>query len=209
MADEKYAGTQIVSSDFLRVLLTLKKNIMRDLKVATLGIVKGVDDVNQQVTVQTFPLIENEMTKNISCVNGCPDTLQEKDIVLVLFLDRNFIQNLKQAKKNQARTELKENNDLHSEKYGIVISKIFGEAPAGSKYPVKWTAKYENDILTQTLEMSDGSTLSNRVIITGDNDYDKLSNKPQIEGVTLGGNQTFSQLGLNALSESEIDDICV
>ena len=41
----------------------------------------------------------------------------------------------------------------------------------------------------------------------GTDDYNKLFNKPQIEGVTLEGNKTFPQLGLDAITPQEIDEI--
>lgn len=40
-----------------------------------------------------------------------------------------------------------------------------------------------------------------------DGDYEKLSNKPSIEGVTLEKNKTFKQLGLDTLSVQEIEKI--
>ncbi len=36
-------------------------------------------------------------------------------------------------------------------------------------------------------------------------DYEDLSNKPSIESVTLQGNKTFSDLGLEALTNEEIE----
>ena len=39
-------------------------------------------------------------------------------------------------------------------------------------------------------------------------DYNPLINKPKVEGVTLIGDQTFNDLGLVALSNLEIEDIC-
>lgn len=39
------------------------------------------------------------------------------------------------------------------------------------------------------------------------NDYNKIINKPSIEGITLQGDKTFSQLGLDELTEQEIDKI--
>lgn len=40
-----------------------------------------------------------------------------------------------------------------------------------------------------------------------DGDYNKLSNKPSIEGVVLEQNKTFKQLGLDTLSVQEIEKI--
>lgn len=38
-------------------------------------------------------------------------------------------------------------------------------------------------------------------------DYETLENKPKIESVTLMGEQTFSSLGLNRITNSEIENM--
>ena len=43
------------------------------------------------------------------------------------------------------------------------------------------------------------------VVETGD--YEKLSNKPSIEGVTLLGDKTFKQLGMDNATEAEVEAI--
>ncbi len=42
---------------------------------------------------------------------------------------------------------------------------------------------------------------------TMDYDYNSLRNKPSIEGVTLQGDKTFPQLGLDIISNQDIDKI--
>lgn len=39
----------------------------------------------------------------------------------------------------------------------------------------------------------------------GTGDYDKLENKPKIEGVTLEGDKTYEQLNLNKLTNEELE----
>nr|MBQ4455630.1 hypothetical protein [Clostridia bacterium] len=39
----------------------------------------------------------------------------------------------------------------------------------------------------------------------GTTDYDKLENKPKIEGVTLEGNKTYEQLNMNKLTNEELE----
>lgn len=39
-------------------------------------------------------------------------------------------------------------------------------------------------------------------------DYNFLSNKPKIEGVTLMGDKSFNDLGLLGMSNFDIEDIC-
>ena len=41
----------------------------------------------------------------------------------------------------------------------------------------------------------------------GVTNYDDLTNRPKIEDVTLEGNKTFEQLGLQSLTNSDIDEI--
>lgn len=42
---------------------------------------------------------------------------------------------------------------------------------------------------------------------SGTNDYNALVNKPKIEGVVLKGDKTFRQLGLEPMTEQDIDNI--
>lgn len=41
-------------------------------------------------------------------------------------------------------------------------------------------------------------------MVNYDNDYDKLSNQPTINGVTLEHNKTFEQLGEQLISDNEL-----
>lgn len=43
--------------------------------------------------------------------------------------------------------------------------------------------------------------------VSGENDYEKLSNKPSIEDVTLIGNKTFDELGMSEASNLDIEAI--
>lgn len=43
------------------------------------------------------------------------------------------------------------------------------------------------------------------IINLGTNDYKKLKNKPQIEGVELTNNKSFEELGAKSLSNMEIE----
>lgn len=113
----------ISKNDDLEVLLALKRNILRDLKVASLGIVKSIKD--NIIKVNLFPTYTNESEITIDCY--CLKNLEvnKDDVVLVLFLDRNFIQNLNQKNNNQQLTKVDSKNiELHSLKYGVVIGII-------------------------------------------------------------------------------------
>lgn len=113
----------ISKNDDLEVLLALKRNILRDLKVASLGIVKSIKD--NIIKVNLFPTYTNESEITIDCY--CLKNLEvnKDNVVLVLFLDRNFIQNLNQKNNNQQFTRVDSKNiELHSLKYGVVIGII-------------------------------------------------------------------------------------
>lgn len=113
----------ISKNDDLEVLLALKRNILRDLKVASLGIVKSIKD--NIIKVNLFPTYANESEITIDCY--CLKNLEvnKDNVVLVLFLDRNFIQNLNQKNNNQQLTKVDSKNiELHSLKYGVVIGII-------------------------------------------------------------------------------------
>lgn len=45
------------------------------------------------------------------------------------------------------------------------------------------------------------------ILVPGADDYDALRNKPSIEGVTLQGDRTFEQLGLEPMTPQDIDKI--
>lgn len=44
-------------------------------------------------------------------------------------------------------------------------------------------------------------------ITGGTNDYEKLKNKPQINGVELLKNKSFSDLGMDIISNQELEDM--
>ena len=120
--DIRQQGYSFYEDDLLSVCTTLKGNIFRNLKVATLA--KVIKSENDIIKCKPFPLVEKEASKIINCYKLKNLTLKEDDVALVLFLDRNFLQNLKQIKNNQKLTTLQQNVDLHSDKFGIIIGII-------------------------------------------------------------------------------------
>lgn len=123
------------------VLSQFKLGIFKELKCASLGIVKKYDEKTDYYSVEPFPLIKGESVKNIQCYaaldvhitykdGGTEKTIKGKetvsvnDMVLIVFLDRNYFQNFRQVIKEQKRTNLNENSDLHSDKYGLIIKVV-------------------------------------------------------------------------------------
>ena len=49
------------------------------------------------------------------------------------------------------------------------------------------------------------ASLGQTVLTSGTNDYEKLHNKPRIEGVELVGDLSFPQLNMSRLTNSEIE----
>lgn len=110
----------ITDDDELEVLLALKRNIFKSLKVSSLGQVKELNE--STINVGLFPIYSDETEITIECYKLKDLEINKNDVVLVLFLDRNFKQNLNQVKNNQNKTNLNSNNsELHSLKYGIIV----------------------------------------------------------------------------------------
>ena len=119
----------------LEALLALKLNINRDLNVATLAEVVEVDTNNNVATVRPFPLLDNENEKSIDVIgslyydgkdyHSITSLLELKDVVLVVFLNRNTNTALRQTKNKQKRTTLTSNTDLHSDKFGVITNIIY------------------------------------------------------------------------------------
>lgn len=125
--EQKFNGNDGGQDDLLAVFQQFKKHLMKELRVASIAKVKQVykkDDIIESVAVQAYPMLEDETEKNIECkvVQGLE--LANNDIVVVLYLDRNFIAALKKLKLNQAPSKLQENIKLHYDQYGIVIAKL-------------------------------------------------------------------------------------
>lgn len=115
MIDDQSKNNQAVSSDFMRVLLALKDNVMRNLHCAELGIVKKIDSTIQCELV-------NAPNININCVKLKSVELKQNDIVLIIYTDSNFTENLKRFKNHKNRENTI--NDMHSQQNGVVIGVI-------------------------------------------------------------------------------------
>lgn len=67
---------------------------------------------------------------------------------------------------------------------------------------------FVDDVINETSRHAvSGLAVKNYVDSTKVTNYNFLSNKPSIEGVTLQNNKTLSDLNLNSLTNREIDDI--
>ncbi len=121
--DIRRENKEVRDNSQLQVLLSLKRNIMRELNVGSLGEVEKID--NDIITVNLFPAYEETNELKIQCYKLKDLEIKEKDVVVILFLDLNFKQNLLQTRSNQIRSKLSKNNkEYHSKKFGIIIGII-------------------------------------------------------------------------------------
>lgn len=136
---KKFEGSSSTQGGLYDVLLTLKDNIFKTLNVCTFAIVQKVNK-DGTINVTPFPIQTNETTKNITCLSSMipyiskendntniqwidlNTILSKGDVVLVIFTNRNSIQNFNQSKKNQKLTKLYKETGLHFETYGVVIN---------------------------------------------------------------------------------------
>lgn len=70
----------------------------------------------------------------------------------------------------------------------------------------------EEDVLdisinTENENVEIGIEDSDRVPVGNIGDYNKLANKPKIEGVELKDNKSFEELGLSKISNIQIDEL--
>lgn len=63
-----------------------------------------------------------------------------------------------------------------------------------------------------TVDVKDSAILritANKSASTENRDYNKLANRPKIEGVTLVGDKSFEQLHLNTITNSELENMLI
>lgn len=111
------SGGKYVSSDFLKVLLALKKNVMKDTNVADVCIVNKVDD-----SIYCAPVNNSNVTIVCDKLNNL--NVSQNDIVVVLYMNSDFRQNLKRFKQNQPLMNVN-SEQMHSLNYGVIIGIIY------------------------------------------------------------------------------------
>lgn len=113
--------TQSKQGGLYDVCIALKQNVMRNLNVATFGIIKRIDE--SSIQVQPFPLIDGESSKQIRCTyaSNVANEMKVGSICIVLFTDRESCYALMQAKKGNSISSLRNDDVLHSDSYGVVI----------------------------------------------------------------------------------------
>ena len=125
MYDEKFKGLQSEvpsNGDIIELCQSIINNVMRNLHVASLAIVEQVNSDGSYI-IRPFPIKEGETFKKITSIKVDGLSIDVNDVVVVLYMDRDFRQNLAQNQNHQTFTPTS-NGELHQEKYGIIINKI-------------------------------------------------------------------------------------
>jgi len=109
------------TGDFIQILQGIIDKTKRDLKVATLGIVRKIDEDNMLAIIEPFPIVEGTESKYISC-RYFNETPIENEIVLAIFTDKDFTSNLRTISNDGKIRTISNKSPLHSEQYGILIN---------------------------------------------------------------------------------------
>ena len=115
-------GNETTSSDFLRVLLALKTNVMKDTHVADICKVTSTKSDIDGFTSYMCTSIDNS---NISFQTYALSNIEINigDYALVLFCDNDFRANYRRVKRGQA-LQNSETEQKHAMSYGIIIGTI-------------------------------------------------------------------------------------
>ena len=113
--DKNITGNNVVSSDFLKVLLALKQSVMKDLNVSDIAIVTQIKD-NYNIYCKSL----NNSSSTIVCTKLNNLELTVNDCVLILYTNEDFRSNLKRYKSNKEIQNMT-NSDYHNKSYGVII----------------------------------------------------------------------------------------
>lgn len=117
MLDKTHTGNRVDEPDFLKVLLTLKRNVMKDTNVAEVCKVTEVKE--NSITAIAI----NNSSLRLNCIKLKNLEIAKNDLVVVLFTNTDFRLNLSKIRQNQNIQNITE-DILHSTNYGIIIGVI-------------------------------------------------------------------------------------
>ena len=110
----KTTGNEVVSSDFLRVLLALKDNIMKDLHCNDIGIVTSVKKNICLCKLLSKPDVTVACTKVNNIITDVDD------IVFIAYLDSNAKNNTQRLNNNQDLRD-KTTGKLHAYENAVIV----------------------------------------------------------------------------------------
>ena len=115
-------GNETTSSDFLRVLLALKANVMKDTHVADIcKVVSTKSDIDSLASYTCTSIDNSNISFQAYALSNI--TINIGDYALVLFCDNDFRANYRRAKRGQALQNT-DTGQKHSMSYGIIIGTI-------------------------------------------------------------------------------------
>lgn len=111
------SGNNVVSGDFLKVLLTLEDRIKFDLNVADLAIVKEING-----DYYTCEILNNNALR-IKCIKLKDLEINLNNCVLILYTNDDYRNNLEKLKNNE-KPQNYDTELLHTKAYGVIIGII-------------------------------------------------------------------------------------
>lgn len=148
MLDKTHTGNRVDEPDFLKVLLTLKRNIMQDTNVAE--VCKVLEINNDVYTVSPI----NNSNVRLKCYKLASLDPKKDDLVLVIFTNTDYRLNLNKINNNKP-TQTITDELLHSLNYGVITGSVSnsGSTDVGTKVTV-------GGIFQLTYEMNNKANVS-------------------------------------------------
>lgn len=111
------------NTDLLEVLLALEERIMRKLQVASFGVITNLDTAKKKCYVRTFPIDEVGKSAETVCVysTSLEIDLTVGSIVVILYMDKDFRQNLQLVLNGDKSSQLTSSKTLHGDTNAVII----------------------------------------------------------------------------------------
>ena len=122
MANRYNINDDLNFTQYNQVLASLKKDIMKELNVASIAKVIGFEE--DQVYVQLLPTLVGAKQETTYVYNLSKQNLKKDDYVVVIFLNKDSRLLIKRILNGQSETVIQTDNERHSTNFGIVVSKI-------------------------------------------------------------------------------------
>lgn len=155
LKQNELTGNQTDNPDFLKVLLTLKANIMKDLNVCE--ICKVIDISKDNYIVNPI----NNTKEKLYCKTVTDSTINKGDLVLVIFTNSDYRLNLKKIKAGEKPQEV-DQTDLHSRNYGVIIAtgsstpqEVYSKVYVDGNFVETFNANTKADVSELNKEISD------------------------------------------------------
>ena len=200
----KTTGNEVVSSDFLRVLLALKDNIMKDLHCNDIGIVTSVKENICLCKLLSKPDVTVACTKVNNIVTDVDD------IVFIAYLDSNAKNNAQRLNNNQDLRD-KTTGKLHAYENAVIVLNYSkqgsGEGVSvDSSFSTTSTNALQNRVITNRFNQVE-SRLVNVDNSMSDTSTNPVQNKVLYNPVTFA--ETERQKSKNLLSGIEFKNAWV